>query len=243
MKRTLTVAGLKGGVGKTTSAVNLAAELAARGWRVRLLDLDPQASATLSLGVEPAADPFGALPVVVELDLERGSLEVAPGGRALARADEARAGQHIENAGRGVELLVVDTPPTLSPLMLAALKATDAVLAPVEATPLSLPSLRDLGDLLASLDAPPRLLALLVRVQARRTLTGDVEELLAREFPHANLPVTVPEDVRAAEAPGFGVPLLRHARSSRAGVAYRQAAELLEEALGMVSPGPVEVEA
>ena len=234
MKRTLTVAGLKGGVGKTTSAVNVAAELAARGWRVRLLDLDPQASATLSLGVDPAADPFRVEPVLVELDLERGSLEVIPGGRSLARVDEARAAQHIEGAGLEVDVLVVDTPPTLSPLMLASLKAADVVLAPVEATPLSLPSLRDLGDLLDALDAPPPLLARLVRVQSRRTRTVDVEELLAKEFPQAALPVTVPEDVRAAEAPGFGVPLLRHARTSRAAVAYREAAKLLEEALGLV---------
>lgn len=232
--RVLTVAGLKGGVGKTTSAVNVAAELAARGWRVRLLDLDPQASATLSLGLMPAEGSGEREPVPVDLGEVPGSLEVIRGGRGLALVDRGRVSLLVEAATAGTELLVVDTPPTLSPLTLAGLEAATAVLAPVEATPLSLPSLRDLRDLLASLSKPPQLLAILVRVQARRTLTGDVEELLAEEFPGVVLPVTVPEDVRAAEAPGYGQPLFLYARTSRAAVAYRNVAELVEDALKRV---------
>jgi chromosome partitioning protein len=215
---TLTVAGLKGGVAKTTSAVNVAAGLASAGYRVRLLDLDPQASATLSLGMAPVADPMASLPASIRGD-GNGSLELIAGGRSLANLDDAQASALVAQASAGSEVLVIDTPPALSPLTRAALRAAQVVLAPLEPTPLAIPSLRDLQALLASLEAPPALWPLLVRVQARRTLTADVEALLAEEFPGA-LVGSIPEDVKAAEAPGYGLPLLAYARGSRAAQAY-----------------------
>jgi chromosome partitioning protein len=221
---TLTVAGLKGGVAKTTSAVNVAAGIAEAGYRVRLVDLDPQASATLSLGLAPATDPLRSVPVKV--DSVAGFLEVLPGGRSLATLDDTAATSFLTQAGGGAEVLVVDTPPALSPLTRAALKAATAVLAPLEATPLAIPSLRDLQALLGSLEPPPALYALLVRVQARRTLTADVEALLEEDFPRV-LVGSIPEDVRAAEAPGYGLPLVAYAKSSRAAEAYSDLVELL----------------
>jgi len=221
---TLTVAGLKGGVAKTTSAVNVAAGIAEAGYRVRLVDLDPQASATLSLGLAPATDPLRSVPVKV--DSVAGFLEVLPGGRSLATLDDTAATSFLTQAGGGAEVLVVDTPPALSPLTRAALRAATAVLAPLEATPLAIPSLRDLQALLGSLEPPPALYALLVRVQARRTLTADVEALLEEDFPRV-LVGSIPEDVRAAEAPGYGLPLVAYAKSSRAAEAYSDLVELL----------------
>jgi chromosome partitioning protein len=221
---TLTVAGLKGGVAKTTSAVNVAAGLAAAGYTVRLLDADPQASATLSLGLAPVGDPSASFPTAV--GGVSGSLELLPGGRSLADLDDAQAAALVARAGAGTDVLVIDTPPALSALTRAALRAARVVLAPLEPTPLSIPSLRDLSGLLGSLEAPPSLWALLVRVQARRTLTADVEALLAEEFPGA-LVGSIPEDVRAAEAPGYGLPLLAYARGSRAAEAYSDLVELL----------------
>lgn len=221
---TLTVAGLKGGVAKTTSAVNVAAGLAASGYRVRLLDLDPQASATLSLGLTPVADPFASLPASVEG--VAGALELLPGGRSLAALDDAQATALVAKAATGSEVLVIDTPPALSALTRAALRAATVVLAPLEPTPLAIPSLRDLQALLGSLEAPPALWALLVRVQARRTLTADVEALLEAELPGA-LVGSIPEDVRAAEAPGYGLPLMAYAKSSRAAQAYSDLVALI----------------
>jgi chromosome partitioning protein len=225
---TVTVAGLKGGVAKTTSAVNVAAGLAASGYRVRLLDLDPQASATLSLGLAPVADPFASVAAFV--DGVTGALELLPGGRALAALDDAQASALVARASTGAEVLVIDTPPALSALTRAALRAATVVLAPLEPTPLAIPSLRDLQALLGALEAPPALWALLVRVQARRTLTADVEALLAAEFPGA-LVGSIPEDVRAAEAPGYGLPLLAYARGSRAAEAYSDLVALLRTRL------------
>lgn len=213
---TLTVAGLKGGVAKTTSAVNVAAGLASAGYRVRLLDLDPQASATLSLGVAPVEDPLTSFPVPIE---SVAGLELLRGGRALAEVDDAQASALVAKAGTGAEVLVIDTPPALSALTRAALRAAEVVLAPLEPTPLAIPSLRDLRALLNALEAPPALWALLVRVQARRALTADVEALLSVEFPRV-LVGSIPEDVKAAEAPGFGLPLVAYAKGSKAGRAY-----------------------
>lgn len=221
---TLTVAGLKGGVAKTTSAVTVAAGMAEAGYLVRLVDLDPQASATLSLGLAPATEPLRSVPVRV--DSVAGSLELLRGGRSLATLDDTAATSFLAQAGGGAEVMVVDTPPALSPLTIAALRAATAVLAPLEPTPLAIPSLRDLEALLGSLEAPPALWALLVRVQARRTLTADVEALLEEEFPGV-LVGSIPEDVRAAEAPGYGLPLLAYARSSRAAEAYSDLVKLL----------------
>lgn len=224
--RTVTVAGLKGGVGKTTTATNLAAELAGAGERVLLVDLDPQGSAALSLGHVPVGDPLGGDPVPVPLPDATGSLMVLPGGRALTHASAFEVRRHIERArlAAGTGVLMIDTPPSASPSLLAAMAAADVVVAPVEATALSLAGLRDLVDLLGALDESPVLRILLVRVQARRIITGDVRDQIAAEMPGSLLTAEIPEDVRCAEAPGYGEPLLTYAPECRARLAYRAAA-------------------
>jgi chromosome partitioning protein len=252
----LTIAGAKGGVGKTTTAVSLAAILAARQ-AVTLEDLDPQASATLALGQTPPADPWTAEPL--ELAGLPALFTLRPGGRALAMgtADRVRthlarsldrgpagrlgsgrtvvgvAGNTVGNTVTGAGLLrnvepggltVRDCPPGLSPLTVAAIEGADLVLVPLEASPLALPGLADVAAIVASLPSPPRLRAVLVRVNPRRILTGDVRDRIRADYPGALYAEEIPEDVRAAEAPGFGLPVTVYAPSSRSALAYGQLA-------------------
>ena len=227
MGRTLVVAGLKGGVAKTTTAVSLAAAWAMEGRRVLLVDLDPQASSSLAVGQQPAPDPLRTDPIPVHMPGADGTLELLAGGRSWTRARQREVERHLARVRMNDALTVVDTPPSYSPLTAAALRAADVVLAPVECTPLSIPSLRDLSSLIESQADPPALRALLVRVQRRRLLTGEVADLIGADFPGVLVDVVVPEDVRAAEAPGHGVPLCLYAARSRAAEAYHQCATLL----------------
>jgi chromosome partitioning protein len=229
------VAGLKGGTGKTTTAVNVAAALAGAGYRVALVDTDAQASASLALGVAPHAG-RGA-PVAVEVALQRSgrALYVVPGGRGLAGAssvaDHLAAG--VEAAGAG-GIVLVDCPPIFSPALLQTLRASVLCLAPVEPVPLSLPSLRELGHLIATLSPAPRLRAVWVRAQMRRALTREVLELAAQEWGSTLYTgQAIPEDARAAEAPGHALALEEYAPQSRAAVAYRELAEAMAADLNL----------
>lgn len=227
----LTIAGLKGGVGKTTTSVNLAAELAALGHRVRLVDLDPQSSATLSLGLDPVADPLHVDPEEYRLQNSETVLEVFRGGRRMAHATEAEVRAHLERASTGAEVLVVDTSPALMNSTRVALAETALVLAPIEPAPLALPALRDVAEILAEQDVPAKLRAVLVRVRSRRLLTADVAELLDDEFPGVLYDQHVPEDVRASEAPGWGQPLHDFAPASKAALAYQKLAKMVQAEL------------
>lgn len=218
--KVLTIAGAKGGTGKTTTAVNLAAELAALVGTVELQDLDPQASATLALGRSPATAPL-------EADVEDvgSGLRLRPGGRALALAGEREVRARLEDGrGSAAALLVVDCPPFLGALSMAALAAADLVLVPLQPTPLALASLTDVAALLRELGRTPRLRAVLVQVNPRRLLTGDVRTRIEEVYPGSLYATEIPEDVKAAEAPGFGQPVGQYAAWSRAAGAYRELA-------------------
>lgn len=214
----LTVTGAKGGTGKTTTAVALAAELAGLGYRVALRDLDTQASATLALGHDPAADPWGAAPV----EAAGGRVRLYRGGRALMGSTEADARAHLErHAHGGADVLVLDCPPHLDALALAALEAATVVLVPLRPSAMDLPSWRDVAALVENLDGGPRLRAVLTQVHARRLLTRDVFDYFDAHAPGALYGAQIPEDVRAAEAPGYALPVGLYAPSSRAAEAYR----------------------
>lgn len=221
--RVIAIAGAKGGTGKTTTAVNLAAALAERGERVALQDLDPQASATLALGIDATPDPWTAAPRSLELDGLPEPLTLRPGGRLLMLAGERDAGALLDNSGESWDALVYDCPPGLDRLALAAIEAADLVLVPLEATPLALASLSDVAALLPG-SRRTRLRAVLVRSNPRRILTADVRERVERTYRGALYGTQIPEDVRAAEAPGHGLPVTVYAPSSRAAAAYRELA-------------------
>lgn len=224
--KVLAIAAAKGGTGKTTTAVNLAAALAVTA-RVTLADLDPQASATLALGQVPTSDPWNAAPIALQLDgFPADALELRPGGRALALGGRDQAARHVAGGWmskpRDVAtcVTVLDCPPGLTPLTLAALEAADVVLVPVEASPLALPGLLDIDAVIGSLTRKPILRVVLVRVNERRILTADVRERIRTDYGGALYRTEIPEDVRAAEAPGYGLPVTLYAPHSRAALAY-----------------------
>lgn len=204
----LAVCGAKGGVGKTTTALAVGYSLARADWQVVIRDMDPQASATLALGQEPSREPWTAPPVDVE------GVQLYRGGRALASGGTA---QHTPTTP---DLLLLDTPPALGALTLEAIRAADLVLVPLRPTPLDLPALSDVAAVVREMERPPILRAVLTQVHSRRTLTGDVAELIHRDYPGVLCRARIPEDVRAAEAPGFGRAVTLYAPSSRSARAY-----------------------
>ena len=234
--RRLALANQKGGVGKTTTAINLAAYLARLGKRVLLVDLDPQGNATSGLGVraergvyhllqgEPLeglvhpVDGFHLLPATP--DLVGATVELAGAPTALREVlrDE------------GYDLVLLDAPPSLSPLTLNALAAAEGVVVPVQAEYYALEGvaglLATLEEVRAGLNPSLRLLGILVTMYDGRTLLAQqVEAQLRAHFGEKVFWTVIPRNVRLAEAPSFGKTIAQHAPTSPGAHAYRRLAE------------------
>ncbi len=194
--RIVTVAAPKGGVGKTTTAVNLTASLADQGLSVALLDLDPQTSATLALGALPRRNLLRA----EDVSLTGESFRLVPGGRMIAQAAPGEVSSLIRSAAGLADVLVIDTPPALGAPTMMALRFASLVLVPLEPSPRSLHALAELHKVLQqwAFDDPMRII--LSRVRAVRRLTREVTARIAATYPGALYPIVVPEEVRAAEA-------------------------------------------
>jgi len=248
--RTLAVANQKGGSGKTTTAVNVAAALGEMGRRVLLIDLDPQASASGWLGV--VEDGRGLLDVFTDnvpvVDLVRESetpgVDVVPATTWLTNTEKALAGEPgAETVFRGAlrklpkerwELLLVDCPPALGLLTVSALTAVQEVLVPVEA---SVMALAGLAQLMRTVEVVQERLnpdlvvtaVLACRVDARTNLSREVVERLRKRFGKLVLKTMVRENVRLAEAPSHGQPITQYDPRSHGAEDYRAVAvELLK---------------
>lgn len=237
----------KGGVGKTTTAVNLAALIANQGERVLLIDLDPQGNATASLGIERFALPNTVYDCLIEglplsdiiIPTTIPNLSLAPSASALAGAEvelasadnrEYRLAQTISAYGHDSEMVFVDCPPSLGLLTVNALTAADYVVIPVQCEYLALEGLAQLMQTIAlvreRLNERLRLFGLVMTMfDGRANLSQQVVEQVAANFPDEIFSTVIPRSIRIAEAPSYGKPLLAYDPHSRGAQAYAQLTE------------------
>lgn len=254
MGRVLAVANQKGGVGKTTTVVNLGACLARDGLRVLLVDADPQAHTTSGLGLRKDRRPslyevlLDAVPGERALVCTRfPGLEVLPSGIHLAGAEvelASRPGRErllrraLESLRPRYDLLLVDCPPSLGLLTLNALVAADGVLVPVQCEYYALEGLGQLVSTIrlvqAHLNPDLRIVGVVLTMfDARTNLSLQVVDEVKRFFPGLVFRTIVPRAVRLSEAPSHGQPIIAYDPRSRAAETY---AELAKEVVQRVRP-------
>ena len=251
MGKILAVVNQKGGVGKTTTAVNLTAALHDLGLKVLLVDFDPQANATSGLGVDKRRIKQSVYDTVINGTDVNAAIVKTPYGDVLP--------SHPDLAGAGVELLsmcnpnyqlaevlkkikdkydliFIDCPPSLELLTLNGLCAADSILVPVQCEYFAL---EGLSDLMSTLRAVKRKLnpkleifgVALTMFDGRTNFSTQVAQEVRRHFPGKVFTTVVPRNIRLAEAPSHGIPVTAYDRSSRGAVAYKAMAEEIRNKL------------
>jgi chromosome partitioning protein len=249
MARVIAVCNQKGGVGKTTTAVNVAAYLAALGRRTLLVDFDPQANASSALGHDPLRTEVSVYHGIlgqVEPDRIRhrtavDRLHIIPAAPHLAGALIELVGEpareyflrrFVNGIRHHYDYIIIDLPPSLSLLTVNGLLASDEMIIPVQA---EYYSLEGLGQLLETVDLINRNLghrlsvagALLTMYDERERLARDVAADLRAHFPHRVFDVEIPRHTALAEAPSFSQPVFLYRPDSPGAQAYRRLAEAL----------------
>jgi chromosome partitioning protein len=240
----------KGGVGKTTTAVNVAACVAASGSQTLLVDLDPQCNATVALGGDREAKPSSYDCLIGDVSVAEAArpagpdnLWIVPASRDLAGASvelpridgaETRLRERLGPVRERFEFTLLDCPPSLGPVSVNALAAADRVIVPVQAEYLALEGLVQFLDTLGlvrrELNPSLELSGVLITMHDERTrLSHDVERELREHFTDLVFKTVIPRSVRVAEAPSYGKPVTEHSPGSRGSVAYRQLAREMAE--------------
>jgi chromosome partitioning protein len=242
MTRIVAVANQKGGVGKTTTAINIGSSIAAAERRALVVDMDPQANLTSGLGIDvkgASASLYrglveGALASELIHDTDILTLKVVPSERNLTGAEielvdqprrEFRLRELLAPIAGSFDYIVIDCPPSLGLLTVNALVAADAVLIPLQCEFFALTGVSELMSTVNKIRASfnPRLSILgivLTMVDERTNLTAQVMEDVRRNFPGIVFRSVIPRNVRLAEAPSFGKPILLYDVRSRGAEAY-----------------------
>ena len=251
MAKIIAFANQKGGVGKTTSCVNLCAALSLSGKRVLLVDCDPQGNATSGVGIDKRQIKYSSYDILIDgvkaeealLHTEYESLDIIPSNIELAAADlqladidkrESRLKNALALVKSEYDFIFIDCPPSLGLITTNALCAADTILVPIQP---EYYALEGLSQLMNSVRIVKRRFnnyidiegVLLTMYDGRLNLTQQVVQEVKKFFPRKVFPVVIPRGVRLSEAPSFGMPIMYFDKSSKGSAAYMELAEYIVE--------------